>query len=182
MRIFTSVPFTASAISCTANGLTVVRAPIQSTSTPNSSALSTCLLDATSVAIGRPVRRLASDSHASPLSPTPSKVPGRVRGFQIPARRTSTTPVAASLTHVSSVCSRVSALHGPDMIRGRLAPSTKFSICFRYCRKSSLFRDSRPVISISVLWCWLSALRLSVPAGRPFRACGAESATDEYAP
>lgn len=52
--------------------------------------------------------------------PIPSKLPGRVLGFQIPARRISTLPVAASLVAVAMTCSSVSALHGPEMIKGFL--------------------------------------------------------------
>ena len=63
----TSEPFSASAISCTLNGLTVVRAPTQITSTPNSSAASTCLDVATSVPIGKPVISRARLIHASPF-------------------------------------------------------------------------------------------------------------------
>ena len=123
-----STPRRASAISCTLKGLTVVRAPIQSRSTPNSSAPSTCLALATSVAMGRPVSFLASAIHERPGSPTPSKVPGLVRGFQIPARSTSTTPVAARRRQVSRVCSSVSALHGPEIISGRLPFKSNFLV------------------------------------------------------
>lgn len=92
----TSEPFSASAISCTLNGLTVVRAPTQITSTPNSSAASTCLDVATSVPIGKPVISRARLIHASPLRPTPSNEPGFVRGFQMPALSTSTRPGAGN--------------------------------------------------------------------------------------
>ena len=117
----TSEPFSASAISCTLNGLTVVRAPTQITSTPNSSAASTCLDVATSVPIGKPVISRARLIHASPLRPTPSNEPGFVRGFQMPALSTSTRPVSAIRRQVSSVCSSVSALHGPEIMSGRFA-------------------------------------------------------------
>src|ERR1700754_634695 len=119
IRTGTSAPRSASATSCTLNGFTVVRAPIQSTSTSKCSASSTCLAVATSIATGRPVSFLACCSQGNPFVPMPSKLPGRVRGFQIAARRISTLPVFARRTAVSTVCSSVSALQGPEMIRGR---------------------------------------------------------------
>ena len=122
------LPRRLSAISCTAKGETVVRAPIHNRSTPWRRAHSTCARLATSTAMGRPVAALTSLSHSSAGSPTPSKVPGCVRGFHTPARMTSTRPERASCMAVSTVCSRVSALHGPAMMRGRLAPSTNFPI------------------------------------------------------
>ena len=96
----TSAPLSASATSCTLNGLTVVLAPIHNTSTPKCSASSTCLAVATSIATGNPDSFLACCNQGKPLVPIPSKLPGRVRGFQMPARKISTLPVAASLVAV----------------------------------------------------------------------------------
>ena len=81
----TSTPFKASAKSCTLNGLTVVRAPIHKTSTPYFKANSMCSGVATSIAKGNPVSFFASTNHFKAGSPIPSKLPGRVRGFQTPA-------------------------------------------------------------------------------------------------
>ena len=107
----------ASAISCIANGLAVVRAPIHSISSPASRAWRTCSRLATSVATAIPVVWRTSLSHWRPSAPMPSKPPGRVRGFQMPARNMRT-PWAARRRAVSSTCCRVSALHGPAMMTG----------------------------------------------------------------
>ena len=96
----------------------MVRAPTQSTSTPKCKASSTCLAVATSTAIGKPVSFFACCIHGNPLVPIPSKLPGLVLGFQIPARIISTLPVAAKRIAVCITCSSVSALHGPEIIKG----------------------------------------------------------------
>ena len=114
----TFTPFNASAISCTLNGFTVVRAPTHKTSTSKCSASSTCLAVATSIATGSPVSFLACCIQGNPLVPMPSKLPGRVLGFQIPARIISTLPVAANRIAVCITCSSVSALQGPEIIKG----------------------------------------------------------------
>ncbi|MNT41989.1 hypothetical protein D3C72_1783850 [compost metagenome] len=101
-------------------GFTVERAPIQRISTPAAKASSTCFAFATSTAVGKPVSALARFNHSKPMLPIPSNSPGRVRGFQIPARKTDTLPVAASKCAVVNNCSSVSALHGPEMINGSL--------------------------------------------------------------
>ena len=80
-----STPFSASAISCTANGLAVVLAPIQSMSIPAFRASPTCFAFATSIATGIPNSFFTRCNQASPILPTPSKLPGFVLGFQIPA-------------------------------------------------------------------------------------------------
>src|SRR5919205_4210345 len=116
----TSTPLKASATSCTLKGFTVVRAPIHNTSTSKCRASSTCLAVATSTATGIPVNCFAFCNQGNPLVPIPSKLPGRVRGFQIPARNISTLPVAAKRWVVSKTCSSVSALQGPAIIKGRL--------------------------------------------------------------
>jgi len=115
-----STPFRASAISCTAKGLAVVRAPTQSISIPAFRHSYTCLAVATSVDTYIPVSFFTSLSQASPSTPTPSKPPGLVRGFQMPARNIFI-PLAANCLAVSITCSSVSALHGPAITRGRFS-------------------------------------------------------------
>ena len=150
--VMSSLPWRLSAISCTAKGDTVVRAPIHSMSTPCLSAHSTCAWFATSTAIGSPVALFTSLSHSRPGSPIPSNVPGLVRGFHTPARITSTLPERASCMAVSTVCSRVSALHGPAMMRGLLAPRMNFPIVLflgNYifqCIPSSATAKSNPTV------------------------------------
>ena len=114
----TSMPFKASARACIAKGLATVRAPIQRISTSAASAASTCCGVATSVATSMPVSFFTRVSHGSPASPTPSKPPGLVRGFQMPARKMRT-PLPASWHAVLITCSSVSAEQGPAMIIGR---------------------------------------------------------------
>ena len=113
----TSVPLRASAISCTRKGLAVVRAPIHSMSTPASRLSFTCLADATSVQTRMPSSRCTRWSQGKPAVPTPSKQPGCVRGFQMPARNM-WIPKAARPRAVSITCSSLSALHGPAMHMG----------------------------------------------------------------
>ena len=113
-----STPFNESAISCMANGLAVVRAPIQRRSMPAFNASSTCFGVATSVEVSIPVSSFTRCIHAKPSVPTPSKPPGLVRGFQMPARNI-LTPLLASAWAVFMTCSSVSALHGPAMTIGR---------------------------------------------------------------
>ena len=123
-----STPLTASAISCTANGLTVVRAPTQRISTPCLRHSSTCSVLATSVAVGRPVSALTWASHSRPISPMPSNEFGRVRGFQIPARNALTCGDATSPRAVASICSADSALHGPAITHGKWSCGSHLSI------------------------------------------------------
>ena len=113
-----STPRSASAISCMAKGLAVVRAPIHSRSMPALRHSSTCLAVATSVQTYMPVSCFTSFSQARPSTPTPSKPPGLVRGFQMPARNIFC-PFEASWRAVFITCSSVSALHGPAMTTGR---------------------------------------------------------------
>ena len=115
-----STPCKASAISCMANGLAEVRAPIQRISIPCFKASSMCFAVATSVPTNIPVSALTRCSHGKPSTPTPSKPPGLVRGFQIPARKIGT-PFLDSSTAVAITCSSVSALQGPAIIKGRSA-------------------------------------------------------------
>lgn len=75
---------------------------------------------ATSVETYIPVSFFTSFNQARPSTPIPSKPPGLVRGFQIPARNIFC-PLAASCLAVSITCSSVSALHGPAMTIGLLA-------------------------------------------------------------
>ena len=88
IKIGISTPRKASAISCTTNGLTVERAPIQRISIPAFKQSSTCCAVATSTALFMLFAFAASASHCMPLLPKPVKEPGRVLGFQIPPRKT----------------------------------------------------------------------------------------------
>ena len=114
----TSTPFNASAISWTANGFTVVRAPIQRISIPAFNASNTWSLVATSVDTSMPVSFFTFFNQANPSAPMPSNPPGFVRGFQIPARNI-LTPLEANPWAVSNTCSSVSALQGPAITIGR---------------------------------------------------------------
>src|SRR5690606_35308809 len=124
----TFAPLKASATSCTLKGLTVVRAPIHKLSTSKCNASSTCLPVATSTATGKPVSCLAVCSQGSPFVPTPSKLPGLVLGFQIPALNMSTFPVTASLLAVSTSCVSVSALQGPEITIGLFLKTSSATI------------------------------------------------------
>ena len=115
-----STPLRESAISCMAKGLAEVRAPIQRISMPAFKAASTCALFATSVATSIPHSFCTRCIHGSPSSPIPSKLPGLVRGFHIPARNIFT-PILLSCCAVVMTCSSVSALQGPAITRGRLS-------------------------------------------------------------
>src|SRR3546814_11428645 len=114
----TSTPLRASATSCTENGLTVVRAPTQRMSTPAFNASSTWRAVATSTVTGKPVSFLACINQGSPSDPLPSTSPGRVLGFQLPARRAPTLLWAFNWLAVARNYSTVSALHGPAITRG----------------------------------------------------------------
>ena len=114
----TSTPFNASAISCTANGLAVVRAPIHNMSMLAFKHSYTCLAVATSVETSIPVSSFTRFIQARPSTPIPSNPPGLVRGFQIPARKIFV-PRLANAWAVLITCSSVSALHGPAMTIGR---------------------------------------------------------------
>lgn len=113
-----STPRSESASSCMAKGLATVRAPIQSTSMPASRQASTCLGVATSVETSMPSSFCTRCSQGRPVTPTPSKPPGLVRGFQIPERKI-LIPLLANCVAVFITCSSVSAEHGPAMITGR---------------------------------------------------------------
>ena len=80
-----SVPFTASAISCTENGFTVVLAPIHNMSIPYFKDKSIWLVLATSTANSTSSSFLISEIHFRASSPFPSNVPGLVLGFHTPA-------------------------------------------------------------------------------------------------
>ena len=101
-------------------GLTVERAPIHNISISCSKASFTWSLLATSVAVFKPVSSFTRCSHWSPKAPTPSNIPGRVRGFQIPARKKDTS-VFLRLCAIFSTCSSVSALQGPAITTGWLS-------------------------------------------------------------
>ena len=115
-----STPFKVSAISCIAKGFATVRAPIHSKSTPAFKQASTWAWVATSVQTFMPSSFCTRFNHARPSSPTPSKPPGFVRGFQMPARK-SLTPFFESCVAVFITCSSVSAEQGPAITIGRLS-------------------------------------------------------------
>ena len=132
----------ASAISWTANGLAVVRAPIQKSVTPVRRACRRWTGVAISVTGSIPVLSRTSASHARARTPMPSNEPGLVRGFQTPARNTRM-PVSDSSRAVRSVCSRLSALHGPAITSGPQPSRTPPNRGFR----ASIFTS---VLSISL--------------------------------
>ena len=77
-----------------------------------------------------PVSSFTRLSHFRPGAPTPSKPPGRVRGFQIPARKIFT-PMAANAVAVAITCSSVSALHGPAITSGRFSSTPGNTMDFK---------------------------------------------------
>ena len=113
-----SVSARASAISCTRKGLALVRAPSQTRSTPCFIHSNTCFSLATSVATFIPYSFFTLWSHLSPGTPMPSKHPGWVLGFHIPARNT-LIPNSLSPAAVCIIWSSLSALHGPAITHGR---------------------------------------------------------------
>ena len=129
-----STPFSASARACMAKGLAVVRAPIQRMSMPYFRASSTCSGVATSVATSIPVSFFTCCIQGSAFSPFPSKPPGFVRGFQMPARKL-WHPNEASCLAVVITCSSVSAEQGPAMTNGRTLSLGRLS----FSNSSSIF-------------------------------------------
>ena len=71
--------------------------------------------------IGSPVSSLASARISRPLDPSPWKAYGDERGLKAPPRKT-VAPAAATARAVSSVCSRVSTVHGPAMSPKKPSP------------------------------------------------------------
>ncbi|MPM83236.1 hypothetical protein SDC9_130299 [bioreactor metagenome] len=120
IRTGMSTPLNVSAISCTAKGFAVVRAPIHNISMLYFRDSYTCFSVATSVATYIPVSLRTCWSHFNAGVPTPSNPPGFVRGFHTPALKIFT-PFSASFFAVSMTCSSVSALHGPEIMIGRLS-------------------------------------------------------------
>ena len=113
-----STPCKASAKACIAKGLADVLAPTHRMSMPYFKANSTCSGVATSVEIIMPASSFTLFIHGKAISPLPSKPPGFVRGFHIPARKM-WHPFAARLCAVDITCSSVSAEQGPAMTIGR---------------------------------------------------------------
>src|SRR5574344_141610 len=122
----TSTPCRESANACMANGLADVRAPTQRISTPYFRQSSTCSGVATSVETSIPVSSFTSLSQGSASSPLPSKPPGLVRGFQIPARKL-WQPFCANWRAVVITCSSVSAEQGPAITNGRSLSLGRFN-------------------------------------------------------
>ena len=162
-----STPFSASAISCMANGLAVVRAPIQRISIPAFRHSYTCFEVATSVETYIPVSFFTSFSHARPSTPTPSKPPGLVRGFQIPARNIFI-PFSASCLAVHITCSSVSALQGPAITIGRLSsiPGSKID-----SNSSSIFFYFCSIIFLLYRYFSVSSEPSATPVDKAFRTC-----------
>src|SRR6266487_422142 len=166
MSTGTSAPRNASATSCTLKGFTVVRAPIHNTSISKCNASATCFAVATSTVSGKPVNFFACCSQGKPLVPMPSKLPGLVRGFQMPARNMSTFPVLCKRTAVSITCSSVSALHGPEIINGRLfhfsCTNSLVAVCVASCIFVKLFmfcpvpkgRDLKLMFCVFIFLCY----------------------------
>ena len=111
-----STPFKASAISCTANGLTVVLAPNHRISISSFKAASTCNALATSVATGKLKAFPASFSQDKAGTPIPSNELGLVLGFQIPPLRMSILLPAANCFAISWICSSFSTEQGPAIV------------------------------------------------------------------
>jgi hypothetical protein len=81
-----------------------------------------------------PVSRFTLLNHGNPAVPTPSKAPGRVLGFHMPARNI-LMPWAARLVAVVKTCSSLSALQGPAIIignSGRVPPGLIGSVFNSY--------------------------------------------------
>ena len=154
----TSTPFSASARDCMAKGLAVVRAPTHNTSMPYFSASSTCSGVATSVAVRRPVSCFTICIQGRAFSPLPSKPPGLVRGFQIPARKM-WKPLPASCLAVFITWSSVSAEQGPaimnglSVLQGRSRGSKSNSILYVWWRLYVMFRLFRlSRLGRSIVW------------------------------
>ena len=124
----TSTPLRLSASACMANGLADVRAPTHNMSMPYFRAISTCSGVATSVAVSMPVSSFTCFIQGRATSPLPSKPPGLVRGFHIPARNI-LHPSFLSCCAVVITCSSVSAEHGPAITNGRGLSLGKFNGC-----------------------------------------------------
>ena len=89
------------------------RAPIWITSAVSTTS-STWRGSISSVTTGRPVSSRASRRIASASPPRPWNEYGEVRGLKAPPRN-QVAPAAWTTAAVSSVCSRVSTVHGPAM-------------------------------------------------------------------
>ena len=86
-----------------------------------------------------------------PSSPTPSNELGRVRGFQIPALNNFTLLISCNNLAVSNTCSRVSAPHGPEIIRGSL--SFVIQVCNDFISKirNIMYQTSNLLIIVFLL-------------------------------
>ena len=98
----------------------MLRAPIWITSATSATS-SSWRGSSSSVTIGSPVSSRASRRMASASTPSPWKAYGDVRGLNAPPRSI-VAPAAATTRAVSSVCSRVSTVHGPAMSPNQPSP------------------------------------------------------------
>jgi hypothetical protein len=100
----------------------MLRAPICTTSACSAIA-SAWLVSRNSVTTGSPVAARASARISRPGTPSPLKTNGDVRGLKAPPRSI-VAPAAATVRATSSVCSRVSTVHGPAIRQNAFSPPT----------------------------------------------------------
>src|SRR4051812_195176 len=100
----------------------MLRAPIWITSACWAIA-SACWVSRNSVTIGRPVCTRASARISRPAGPSPLDANGEVRGLNAPPRSMEAPP-ALTTRATSSVCSRVSTVHGPAIRQNVVPPPT----------------------------------------------------------
>src|SRR3954471_22962193 len=100
----------------------MLRAPIWITSACWAIA-SACWLSRNSVTIGRPVWARASARISKAAGPSPLNANGDVRGLNAPPRSMEAPP-ALTTRATSSVCSRVSTVHGPAIRQNVVPPPT----------------------------------------------------------
>src|SRR3954447_10617598 len=100
----------------------MLRAPMWITSAYSAIA-SACWVSRNSVTIGRPVCTRASARISRPAGPSPLNANGEVRGLNAPPRSMEAPP-ALTTRATSSVCSRVSTVHGPAIRQNVVPPPT----------------------------------------------------------
>src|SRR3954449_755714 len=100
----------------------MLRAPIWTTSACSAMACA-CWLSRNSVTTGGPVSARASERISRAAAPRPLKANGDVRGLKAPPRSMEAPP-ARTVRATSSVCSRVSTVHGPAIRQNVWFPPT----------------------------------------------------------
>src|SRR5215213_9446245 len=100
----------------------MLRAPIWTTSACSAIA-SACWVSRNSVTTGRPVSARASARISSACEPSPLNAKGEVRGLNAPPRSIEAPP-SRTVRATSSVCSRVSTVHGPAIRQKVWLPPT----------------------------------------------------------